>query len=397
MTGIPPDSRFADSESKPNPSARLVAFLERQPHWRITALGLSILAGLWVIDRSTAPDLSFLVFYLAPVILLTWFEGRRAGMLVSLASAVLWFLDDVLTGAAPSRPLTPYWNAAVKLGFFLFVVQILASLKAALERQRQAERERMDLELAMAEQVQRGLFPQKLPPISGLDYFVICRPAAAVGGDYYDFIPLGPEKLGVAVGDISGKGLSASLLMASLQGALRSSASVSDGDEARTIERVNRQLCGLIAPARFATLFWGVYDGARRELAYVNAGHNRPMLLRRASASKGHSDGHEPAERLTIGGTVLGMFPDAPFRSGVVKLEPGDSVGLFSDGISEAPDGSDVEFGERRLEDVLRTGASLSAAALCNRVFSEVQAYLRDRPSPDDLTMVVLKAIGEDR
>jgi serine phosphatase RsbU (regulator of sigma subunit) len=397
VTGIRPEDRFDPAEEKPSSSAKLVAFLERQPRWRITALGLSLLGGLWVIDRSTAPDVSFLVFYLAPVLLLTWFEGRRAGMLVSLASAVLWFLDDVLTGPVPSRPLTPYWNAAVKLGFFLFVVYILASLKAALERQRQAERERMELELAMAEQVQRGLFPQKLPPVPGLDYFGICRPAAAVGGDYYDFVPLGPEKLGIAVGDISGKGLSAALLMASLQGSLRSSASPSEGDEARTIDRVNRQLCGLIGPSRFATLFWGVYDWKRRELAYVNAGHNPPMLLRRASLSNGHSNGHEPAERLTVGGTVLGMFPEAAFRSGVVKLEPGDCVGLFSDGISEAPDGADVEFGERRLEGLLREGASLSAADLCDRVFAEVQTYLRGRPNPDDLTIVVLKAIREDR
>jgi serine phosphatase RsbU (regulator of sigma subunit) len=374
-----------------------VAFLERQPRWRITTLGLTLLGGLWLIDRFTAPDLSFLVFYLAPLLLLTWFVGRRAGMFVSLVSAVLWFLDDVLTGPAPSRPLTPYWNAAVKLGFFLFVVHILASLKAALERQRQAERERMELELAMAEQVQRGLFPQKLPPVPGLDYFGICRPAAAVGGDYYDFIPLGSEKLGIAVGDISGKGLSASLLMASLQGALRSSASLSDGDQSRTIERVNRQLCGLTGSARFATLFWGVYDGERRELEYVNAGHNRPMLLRRAKASDGRSNGHGPAERLTIGGTVLGMFPEAAYQSGVVKLEPGDCLGLFSDGISEAPDGADVEFGELRLEGVLRNGASLSAADLCDRVFSEVQTYLRGRANPDDLTIVVLKAVGEGR
>lgn len=91
------------------------------------------------------------------------------------------------------------------------------------------------------------------------------------------------------------------------------------------------------------------------------------------------------------------MFPEAAFRSGVVKLEPGDCLGLFSDGISEAPDGAEVEFGEPRLEALLRDGASLSAADLCNRVFSEVQTYLRGRPSPDDLTIVVLKAIGESR
>lgn len=367
-----------------NPSARLVGFLGRQPRWRITALGLAILGGLWVVDRLTAPDVSFLVFYLAPVLLLTWFVGRRAGMLVSLASAALWFLDDVLTSAGPSQPLIPYWNAAVKLGFFLLVVQLLASLKAALERQRQAERERIELEFAMAAQVQRGLFPQKLPPVAGLDYFGVCRPAAAVGGDYYDFFPLGDGKLGIAVGDISGKGLSASLLMASLQGSLRGWASSSPGDEARTTEQVNRQLCALTESARFATLFWGVYDGTRREIAYVNAGHNRPMLFREADGFVLNT------QRLTIGGTVLGMFPEAVFRRGVVALEPGDLLVLFSDGIPEAAS-SDVEFGETRLETLLRENASLPPADLCERVLAEVRTYLGEQPTPDDLTIVALK------
>lgn len=378
-----------------SPSAGLAAFLGRQPRWRITVLGLVLLGGLWIIDRSTAPDVSFLVFYLAPVLLLTWFVGRRAGMLVSLASAVLWFLDDVLTGPAPSRPLTPYWNAAVKLGFFLFVVHVMSALKAALERQRQAERERIEFELAMAAQVQKGLFPQKLVPVTGLDYFGICRPAAAVGGDYYDFIPLGSEKLGIAVGDISGKGLPASLLMASLQGSLRSWASSSGGDEARTIENVNRHLCSLTAPSRFATLFWGVYDSERRELAYVNAGHNPPMLFRRAANGATGRNGHP--ERLSTGGTILGMFPDAKFECGRVRIEPGDFLGLFSDGISEAPDPAEVEFGDSRLESLLRENALLSAPVLCDRVFQEVEAYLQGRPSPDDLTIVVLKAVADGR
>jgi len=384
VAGLGPDDGEAASPFGVGPSAKVVAFLGRQPRWRITALGLVLLGGLWVIDRATAPDLSFLVFYLAPVLLLTWFVGHRAGMLMSLASAVLWFADDVLTAPAPSRPLTPYWNAAVKLGFFLFVVHILSSLKAALERQRQAERERMDLELAMAAQVQKGLFPQKLVPVTGLDYFGICRPAAAVGGDYYDFIPLGPERLGIAVGDISGKGLPASLLMASLQGSLRSWASSTPGDEARTIEQVNRQLCALTESARFATLFWGVYDAGRRELAYVNAGHNPPMLFRRA-------DGFIlTTQRLTIGGTVLGMFPEAEFRRDVIALEPDDLLVLFSDGIPEAPS-SEVEFGETRLETFLRSNASVPPAELCERVLAEVRSYLGEQPTPDDLTIVVLK------
>lgn len=382
MGGSQPDTR-TDSEPSSS-SARLVAFLGRQPRWRITALGIALLGGLWVIDRTTAPDVSFLVFYLAPVLLLTWFVGRRAGMFMSLASAVLWFLDDVLTTPAFSRSLTPYWNAMVKLGFFLLVVHILTSLKAALERQRQAERERMELELAMAEQVQKGLFPQKLRPIAGLDYFGICRPAAAVGGDYYDFIPLGTDRLGIAVGDISGKGLPAALLMASLQGSLRSWASSSPADEVGTIEHVNRHLCSLTGSSQFATLFWGVYDASRRELAYVNAGHNRPMLLRRV-------DGFNlTRQRLEVGGTVLGMFPDAVFQRGVVAMRPGDLLVLFSDGITEAPR-ADVEFGETRLETLLGENASLPPADLCERVLAEVRSYLGEQPTPDDLTIVALK------
>ncbi|HMA18393.1 MAG TPA: SpoIIE family protein phosphatase, partial [Thermoanaerobaculia bacterium] len=173
-------------------------------------------------------------------------------------------------------------------------------------------------------------------------------------------------------------------LMASLQGSLRSWASSSGGDEARTIRNVNRQLHALTGAARFATLFWGVYDAERRELAYVNAGHNPPMLLRK-------SDGFPLTTlRLSTGGTVLGMFPDAPFERGISALEPDDLVVLFSDGIPEAPS-ADVEFGEGRLETFLRANVSLPPAELCERVLAEVRTYLGEQPSPDDLTIVVLK------
>ena len=164
--------------------------------------------------------------------------------------------------------------------------------------------------------MQERLLPQKVPTLATLECAGICRPVRSVGGDYYDFLPIGAGRVGIAIGDVSGKGLSAALLMATLQATLRSFASVRGDDPRQILDDTNRQMCALTEAARFVTLFWGIYDDGRRELSYVNAGHNYPMLFRSGS-------GGAP-ERLESGGTVLGLFPQASWRERAVALAPGD-------------------------------------------------------------------------
>ncbi|PYT19642.1 MAG: hypothetical protein DMG58_35865, partial [Acidobacteria bacterium] len=180
------------------------------------------------------------------------------------------------------------------------LAQEVARLTTAIGRE-MAQRERWNRELEIAREVQEHLFPQRLPPVPGLEYCGQCRPAREVGGDYYDFLELPDGRLGIAVGDVSGKGVGAALMMASLEASLRALASVVQ-DPADLMGRVNTLVCQASASNRYATLFYAEYDPATRRLSYVNAGHNPPIVLR-------NSAGSCHVLRLEAGGPVIGLFP----------------------------------------------------------------------------------------
>src|SRR5579863_7815948 len=178
----------------------------------------------------------------------------------------------------------------------------VARLTTAIGRE-MAQRERLNRELEIAREVQEHLFPQRLPPVLGLDYCGQCWPAREVGGDYYDFLELSDGRLGIAIGDVSGKGVGAALMMASLEASLRALAPVVD-DPAELMERVSNLVYGASAANRFVTLFYAQYDPASRRLTYVNAGHNPPVVLR-------NRDGSCQVLRLETGGPVVGFLPNS--------------------------------------------------------------------------------------
>jgi sigma-B regulation protein RsbU (phosphoserine phosphatase) len=364
-------------------TARLAAYLRRQPPALLTAAGMAGIAALAFIDWIAPPDLSFLIFYVGPVLFLVWFVGRWAGFLGAAASAGFWAWEDVLsTHAYPSVPVAD-WNIAVRLIFLVAFVAVVAALKESVERERQASQERLERDVQIAQEVQARLFPQKVPKSGGLECDGVCRPARGVAGDYYDFLEIDRGHLGIALGDVAGKGISAALLMASLQGALRSHASLSDGGPADAASDINAQIHALTDAHRFATFFWAIFDEARRTLTYVNAGHNPPMLLRASGA----------LERLTVGGPPLGVFADSRYRQDTVALASGDLLVVYSDGITEAPDPADDEFGEPRLERVLRANAKRPAGALCGAVLSAVEAFQSGTAQVDDMTVVAARVL----
>src|SRR6202000_2155515 len=167
-----------------------------------------------------------------------------------------------------------------------------------------AHRERLNREVEIAREVQERLFPQKLPPIRGLDYAGHCRPALGVGGDYYDFLALPEGNLGIAIGDVSGKGIAAALMMASLQASLRSEATRVPENLATAVANVNRLVYEASSSNRYATFFYGQYDPVAARFTYVNAGHNSPMLFRAAN---------ETIIRLEPGGTVVGLLAESRY------------------------------------------------------------------------------------
>jgi phosphoserine phosphatase RsbU/P len=247
-----------------------------------------------------------------------------------------------------------------------------------------AQRERHDRELEIARDVQQRLFPQTTPCVNGLDIAGYCRPALGVGGDYYDFIHLPDGCLGLAIGDVSGKGIAAALMMASLQASLRGQTIKPSETLSEMIHHINRLVYEASADNRYATFFYAQYDPVQRLLRYVNAGHNPPMVIR------GKTDEPE-IFRLEDGGTVVGLLPDFPYRDARIWLQHGDIFVGFTDGISEAMDNFDVEFDEARLIAAVRECESLSAAGMITGILERVDAFTAGAPQHDDMTLVVMR------
>ncbi len=253
------------------------------------------------------------------------------------------------------------------------------SLAEQMAGRLEAER-RHEYELTIAQDVQQLLLPQRRPPLARLDYAGTCTQARVVGGDYFDFLDLGPGRLGFVIADVSGKGISAALLMANLQAIVRSHSSRAAGAPDALVRSVNALFHDSTAPNRFATMFFGDYDERTRTLTYVNCGHNPPLLLR--------ADGG--ADWLAPTAVAIGFFGDLVSRTAARILEPGDVLVMYSDGITEAWSEAGEEYGEARLLDVIREHRDLPARDLIARVVANVKAFSAPAQS-DDWTLIVAR------
>jgi sigma-B regulation protein RsbU (phosphoserine phosphatase) len=258
------------------------------------------------------------------------------------------------------------------------------------------ERRRIDSEIEIARQVQERLLPQSYPTVDGLDFAGFSRTAQEVGGDYYDFIALESGRLGIAIGDVSGKGISAALLMASIRAALHGLTFSGLLNLARLIEGLNRIIYDSSTNNRFVTFFFGEYDPATRTLDYVNAGHNAPALLRPAAADKsGFCTPETPCvvQRLEIGGPVVGIFSEVHYEQGRLQLQPYDVLVAFTDGISEAMTADYEEWGEDALLAAARMATRRSAQEIVKTVIESADRFTAGAAQNDDLTLVVLKVL----
>jgi serine phosphatase RsbU (regulator of sigma subunit)/catechol 2,3-dioxygenase-like lactoylglutathione lyase family enzyme len=252
----------------------------------------------------------------------------------------------------------------------------------AIAEKLEAER-RVAQELEIAKQVQARLFPQTLPPLRSLDYAGICIQARHVGGDYYDFLALGQDRLGLLVGDISGKGIAAALLMANLQANLRSQFALAREQPQLLLQSVNRLFYENTADSAYATFFFADYDEAARRLRYANCGHLPALLLRH--------DG--TVEKLHSTGTVLGLFKEWDCPAAECPFYPGDTLVLYTDGVTESFNAAEEEFGEQRLLEVLQQHRELPAAGLLASVVEEIQKF-SPYEQHDDITLIIAKCTG---
>jgi sigma-B regulation protein RsbU (phosphoserine phosphatase) len=268
------------------------------------------------------------------------------------------------------------------------LLAIIASESAqVIENARLAEKEKALLhvqeELRLAYEIQTNLLPKEAPRLSGYDIAGKNIPAKEVGGDYYDFLAVEKHRLAFCLGDVSGKGLPAAMLMANLQAAVRSQA-MAGTSLTSCLERANALLFRNTSPEKFATLFFGCLDTAGHILHYCNAGHNHPFLI-----------GNEIKPlRLSAGGLALGCFESFPYVENQVALQPGDQLIVFSDGISEAVNGTGAEFGEARIGELAAANREMPAATLIEYIFAAVGEHSRNQPQMDDMTMVIVKRIS---
>ncbi len=259
-----------------------------------------------------------------------------------------------------------------------------------------SERQSIEREVEIARLVQERLLPQIYPVVSGIDFGGYSRAAKVVGGDYYDFIALENGRLGIAVGDVSGKGISAALLMASIRSALHGLTFSGTLDLARLIQGLNRIIYDSSTGNRFVTFFFGEYDPVTRILDYVNAGHNAPALLRPSGPDKDSFCDPEVGcmvQRLETGGPVLGIFTEVQYEQGRIQLQPYDALVAFTDGISEAMTSDYEEWGEERLITAARMTIERPAKEIVSAVISNADRFTAGAPQHDDLTLVVLKVL----
>jgi phosphoserine phosphatase RsbU/P len=259
-----------------------------------------------------------------------------------------------------------------------------------------AQRQRIDREIEIARQVQERLLPQIYPVVKGLDFAGFSRTAQEVGGDYYDFIALENGRLGIAIGDVSGKGISAALLMASIRSALHGLTFSGAISLARLIEGLNRIIYDSSTSNRFVTFFFGEYDPVARTLDYVNAGHNAPVLLRpSAPGMDSFCNPESPCsvQRLEIGGPVIGILTEVHYDQGRLQLYPYDTLVAFTDGISEAMTADYEEWGEDRLIAAARKNIHRSAQDTVTALIACADRFTAEAPQNDDLSLVVLKVL----
>jgi len=271
----------------------------------------------------------------------------------------------------------------------LTLLTVMAHIAAIrIENSRLAEVEHaeqlMKKELEQAAEIQRNLLPREAPPVRGLELAAFSYPCRSVGGDYFDYLKMSGGRMGIIVADVAGKGLSAALLMSSLQA--RVQVLIDEAvDLGQLMVRLNVSVARTCPGNRFVTFFLCAFDPATGELSYTNAGHNPPYLLRTATRT---------IEELTVGGPVLGILPAARYQSATVRLDPGDVVVMFSDGITEAQSVSGEEYGEERLLSALSGVCTLPAAAISKAIGESVEQFMGAAPAADDITLVVARRVA---
>ena len=305
---------------------------------------------------------------------IAWTDGGRR--LPSLAGRV----DDVIEGSVPPAEARARVSATLRLGRYLGEIAGHKAELALLRRQMDVQARRMAEDLRLASGIQRSLLPAPVdhPHLEIAREFL---PYREIGGDYYDFVPLGAAGMALALGDVMGKGVPAALLAATLKASVRSHLQTGEGSWQELVSRINRMFWEVTPVGLFASLFFGVVDAAGRVLDYVNAGHFHPFVLRR--------DGQ--VRDLDEGGAVLGLLEEAEYARGRIRLQPGDQIVFYTDGVIERADAEGEFYGIERLKDAARRSRGDAARIALYSMLGDLQDWSGGLPAEDDTTLIVVK------
>jgi hypothetical protein len=346
---------------------RWLRYLESRSKKSLLAFTLFLVPIVGIIDYLTGVELSFSIFYLLPVALSAWLVSRWAGIAISVVSAVIWYLADLISSHSYSSPIVPYWNATVMLGIFVTIALVLSALRRTIERENR-----------LARQIQNGLLPKVIPDVEGFEIAGAWLPARSVSGDYYDVLRLDNDSIALCIGDATGHGIPAALLMSNLQAAVRilAAAKLPPRD---LCTKLNEFVLANTTPDRFITFFYAFLDLPRRELVYTNAGHPRPIVLRRNGIMA----------QLADGGFPLGLQPDGRYNQGIIRLEEGDLLLIFTDGAIETRNLQNEEFGQERFVRLLQENHLSGARMTCDRIVRRLYDFTKGNLQ-DDLTLLAL-------
>jgi len=265
--------------------------------------------------------------------------------------------------------------------FTAFANQASLAIEKARLHKEELEKQRLEQQLMLANAIQKGFWPKQPDRINGVSVAGFNVPATHVGGDYYDFIQIDSGKLGLVVGDISGKGVPAALLMANVRSMLRAHVQ-NKHTVSETVSLVNNAIYEDTPDERFLTLFYGVFDSNDRSFVYTNGAHNPPFLYNMYTKKE---------KILDVGGTLVGFLPDFPYEEECEFLEKGDVLVIYTDGVTEAKDKNEEMFGVKRLHALIRENAHLEAESLINLIYDNVLEFSKGTPQFDDITLMALK------
>jgi sigma-B regulation protein RsbU (phosphoserine phosphatase) len=371
---------------------------------RTSVLYARLFAALGDYAKGVEYILLSIAIVFAVIELLALFVGTKLTRSITSAVAQLYEATKHINRADFSHRITVRSNDQLAT-----LANSFNSMTTSIEKlvQEQKEKQRLEGELVIAQEVQAQLYPKLITQLDTLEVHGFCRPARTVSGDYYDFLSLNSDKLLLAVGDISGKGVSAALLMATIHSAVRaysfedvavlrepvaiaaggsglmlaSESTGRDASPAALLTLLNHQLYESTPAAKYATLLVGIYDGATRRFTYANGGHLPPILISEDGSS----------QLLECGGTVVGLFDNLSFPQATVQLRPGDLLVAYSAGVTE-PENDYGEFGEERLIELVRANRHLSLERITEIVTAAVADWIGDNEQPDDVTVVLARA-----